>query len=109
MSREPNINRHHDIRADGIVARMATAGQALAVQWGHEPWSDSWAERVAQTLLEASGPAPADPALQAASDAYIALREAAKQVLQADRRHGSLIVHPAYAIALKELREAGRL
>src|SRR6185437_4606756 len=29
---------------------MAEAGKKLAVQWGHAPWSDSWAQLVAKTL-----------------------------------------------------------
>lgn len=34
------------------VAAMAKAGQALAVRWGHQPWSDSWAVLVAETMLK---------------------------------------------------------
>lgn len=48
---------------DQILA-MARAGQKLAVQWGHEPWSDSWAYHVADTMytaLEAAkAPEPRD-------------------------------------------------
>jgi hypothetical protein len=36
------------------VQRAARAGQRLAEHWGHEPWSDSWAELVARALLEAA-------------------------------------------------------
>lgn len=43
----------HNAKLERIVAAMADAGQELAVQWGHQPWSDSWAKLVAQTMLEA--------------------------------------------------------
>lgn len=43
----------HDVKVDRIVAAMADAGQKLAVHWGHQPWSDSWAKLVAQTMLRA--------------------------------------------------------
>ena len=33
---------------------MAEAGKKLAVQWGHAPWSDSWAQLVAKTLDDAA-------------------------------------------------------
>lgn len=36
------------------LAAMAEAGQKLAVRWGHQPWSDSWARLVAETLDEAA-------------------------------------------------------
>lgn len=37
---------------EAALENMAHAGQALAVRWGHQPWSDSWARLVAETLLE---------------------------------------------------------
>jgi hypothetical protein len=40
-------------RNDNIIDAMAKAGQRLAVKWGHQPWSDSWARLVAETLLAA--------------------------------------------------------
>lgn len=40
-------------RENRLVA-MAEAGQKLAVQWGHPPWSDSWARQVAETLDNAA-------------------------------------------------------
>lgn len=30
------------------------AGQALATNWGHPAWSDSWARLVAETVLRAA-------------------------------------------------------
>lgn len=33
---------------------MAHAGKELAAQWGHQPWSNSWAELVAATMLDAA-------------------------------------------------------
>jgi hypothetical protein len=36
---------------EGLIENMAQAGQMLARQWGHPPWSDSWAREVATTLL----------------------------------------------------------
>lgn len=43
----------HDAHIDKIITAMATAGQKLALHWGHEPWSDSWANLVAQEMLKA--------------------------------------------------------
>lgn len=42
-------------RRENQLAAMAEAGQKLAIQWGHQPWSDSWARLVAETLDEAAG------------------------------------------------------
>jgi recombinational DNA repair protein RecT len=42
--------------SDEQVEKAARAGQKLAVDWGHQPWSDSWAELVAKTVLESVEP-----------------------------------------------------
>ena len=42
-----------DPRREARLIAMAYAGQQAAVQWGHEPWSDSWALLVAERMLEA--------------------------------------------------------
>ena len=41
-------------RRDERVERAAKAGQALAIRWGHQPWSDSWATLVAKTILDSA-------------------------------------------------------
>lgn len=43
------------------LQEMARAGQRLAVHWGHEPWSDSWARLVAETMLGAGAQHPERP------------------------------------------------
>jgi hypothetical protein len=53
MSENHTQSRTEDAHIDAIVDAMAHAGQQLAIQWGHAPWSDSWAKQVAETLLEA--------------------------------------------------------
>lgn len=38
-------------RDESDVDAAARAGQKLALDWGHRPWSDSWAELVAKTMF----------------------------------------------------------
>lgn len=45
---------------DAWIADMAKAGQHLALQWGHQPWSDSWATTVAETMLDTIAPTDDD-------------------------------------------------
>ena len=41
-------------RRENQLVAMAEAGQKLAIQWGHQPWSDSWARLVAEALEDAA-------------------------------------------------------
>jgi hypothetical protein len=45
---------HAELKREAQIVAMQHAGRELAVQWGHQPWSESWARLVAETLLDAS-------------------------------------------------------
>lgn len=47
----------NDTGRAALIENMAREGQALAVRWGHQPWSDSWAVQVAETMLNEVAPA----------------------------------------------------
>lgn len=42
------------VHREAVLANMAHAGRELSIQWGHEPWSKSWGDLVAKTMLEAA-------------------------------------------------------
>lgn len=44
----------NDPRREARIEMMAHAGRELAIQWGHQPWSESWSRLVAETLLAAA-------------------------------------------------------
>ena len=54
VSRSETSSQPTDMRRELRLELMADAGKKLAVRWGHQPWSDSWARLVAETLLSAA-------------------------------------------------------